>query len=142
MDKQVWFSAAVRAIKAFYPGPLSVPRESHHNFWEIESRHSEGRAPHAGGNGQRVHRECSCGNRLNKLVIHTPTAACGCQKEKEKKKSVIMERWKDLSFSKCSLVCFLELFAKNVLVHQLENKPMDQLDMYICMYKMTLLGVN
>lgn len=63
-----------------------MPRESHHNFWEIESRHSEGRAPHAGGNGQRVHRECSCGNRLNKLVIHTPTAACGSQKEKEKKK--------------------------------------------------------
>lgn len=45
---------------------------------------------HAQGNGQSRHCECSCINRLNKLVIHTPTAACGCQKEE--KKSVIMER--------------------------------------------------
>lgn len=96
----------VRACLGLCTGPLSVPRESHPVFFFFFSAHSI-RAPQNAelltqATGQGLRCNCSRSNRLNKLVIHTPTTACGCQREEEKN-AVIIERWKDLSFSKCSL---------------------------------------
>lgn len=38
-------------------------------------------------------------NRLNKPVIHTPTAACGCQKERGEKKICHYGRGEKISLS-------------------------------------------
>lgn len=120
-DKQVWFSAA-RATAAFVQAHYRCLTEVLlilGNSITAQRRQSCSQ--------RELVRVCTvnvvCSNRLNKLVIGTPTAVCGSQKEK---KSVIMERWKDLFFSKCCccLLCFLNFFlffsfkAENIQVLQ------------------------
>lgn len=99
-----------KSYQGLYPSPLSVPHGSHHNFCKIKLWHNEGRALHM---GERSGCECCFSNRLNELVIHTPTDACGCQNEK---KEIChygeVKRSLHLSFSKCSccLVCLAFFF--------------------------------
>lgn len=73
MNKQVWFSA-VRALYVYFVS------------WQKCEHCSSCR-----GTGQSLHRECSC-----RLVIHTPTAACGCQKEQ---KNLSLQRGEKISRS-------------------------------------------
>lgn len=93
--KQASFSVALRAVKAFILSHYLYSCESHHNIRKLNycTMKVELRTQ---GTGQRLHCECSCRNRLNKLVIHTPTAVCGCQKEE---KNLSLWRGENISLS-------------------------------------------
>ncbi len=82
------------------------------------------------GTGQSLHGECSCSNRLKELVIGTPTAARGRQKEGKKKICHYGEVKRSLFLQMFLLpVWFFRFFffSENIQMHKLHNEPIKQL---------------
>lgn len=84
MDKQVWFPHSESLSGSLY-GPIICASWKSSWFFSANSiRPRQNAELLTQATGQSLRCNCSRSNRLNKLVIHTPTTACGCQREEKK----------------------------------------------------------